>query len=396
MLQTNTDGSSPVDFDHCYRSGAYKEEHRAWRKTLRDFIEAEIIPYVEEWEEAGEFPRELYKKAGAIGLLGMGYPEEYGGTPVDDHMYSMVTSEEMARIGAGGVGASLLIHGIGLPPIIRYGSEEMKQRIAPAVLSGDKVICLAITEPSGGSDVANLQTRAELRGGHYVVNGAKMFITGGMRGDYFTTAVRTGGEGKKGISLLLIDGDSEGLTRTPLKKQGWLCSDTAALSFVDVKVPKENLIGAENDGFRGIVANFNGERIGMGTNCVAHARVCFEDALAWARLRETFGRRLADHQVIRHKFAEMARHIAATQAYLDQCVERVHNGETPIADLSLLKVQATRTLEFCAREASQIIGGASYMRGERVERIYREVRVNAIGGGSEEIMLDLAARQLGI
>jgi len=392
----SNDGSSPVDFDHYYRGPAYKEEHRAWGKTLRDFIEAEIMPYVEEWEEAGEFPRELYKKAGDIGLLGLGYPEEYGGTPVEDSMYSMVSSEEMARIGAGGVGASLLVHGIGLPPILAQGPDEMKKRVAPAVLAGDKVSCLAITEPSGGSDVARIKTRADLMGDHYIVNGSKMFITGGMRADFITTAVRTGGDGSRGISLLLIEGDREGISRTSLKKQGWLCSDTAALSFDNVKVPKENLIGEEGHGFAGIMYNFNSERIGMVTNCVAHARVCFEDALSWARLRETFGRRLADHQVIRHKFSEMARHIAVTQAYLDQCAARVQAGESPVADLSLLKVQATRTLEFCAREASQIIGGASYMRGERVERIYREVRVNAIGGGSEEIMLDLASRQLGI
>lgn len=390
------EGQSPIDFEHRYMGPHYSEEHHAWRKTIRDFLTKEVVPNVEEWEEAGEFPRELYKKAAAIGLLGMGYPEEYGGTPVEGHMFSMVTSEELARVGAGGVAASLMIHGIGLPPILAIGSEEMKQRVAPPVLAGDKVIALGITEPSGGSDVANLKTRAVLTGDHYVVNGSKMFITGGMRANYVTTAVRTGGEGHGGISLLLIETDLEGFSRTSLKKQGWLCSDTAALYFDNVRVPKENLIGEEGQGFAGIMYNFNGERIGMATSCVAHARVCFEDALAWARHRETFGKRLADHQVIRHKFAEMARKIGATQAYLEQCQTRVKEGETPVADLALLKVQATRTMEFCAREASQIMGGASYMRGERVERIYREVRVNAIGGGSEEIMRDLAARQLRI
>ncbi len=187
-----------------------------------------------------------------------------------------------------------------------------------------------------------------------------------------------------------------GFTRTPLKKQGWWSSDTAALYFDDVRVPVENLIGEENKGFIGIMLNFNNERIGLASSANAYARVCFEDALAWARERRTFGQRLADHQVIRHKFAEMARMIAATQAYLEQCVVRVQDGETPVADLSLLKVQATLTMEYCAREAMQIMGGAGYMRGSRVERLYREVRVNAIGGGSEEIMRDLAARQLGI
>lgn len=391
-----SEGESPIDFEHCYRGTKVTEEHNAWRKVVRDFLTTECEPHIEEWEEAGEFPRVLYKKAADIGMLGMGFPEEYGGTPVDDHTFSLITSEELARMGAGGLGSSLLIHSIGLPPILAIGSDELKQRIAPQVLSGDKVIALGITEPSGGSDVANLKTKATLVGDHYVVNGSKTFITGGMRANYVTTAVRTGGEGHGGISLLLMETDAEGYSRTSLKKQGWLCSDTATLYFDNVHVPKENLIGQEGQGFAGIMYNFNGERLGMVTNCVAHSRVCFEDALSWARHRETFGKRLADHQVIRHKFSEMARHILVTQAFLDQCQARVEAGDSPVAELALLKVQATRCMEFCAREASQIIGGASYMRGERVERIYREVRVNAIGGGSEEIMLDLAARQLRI
>ena len=396
MSEKFSGGQSPIDFDHRYQGPLYNEDHRAWRTTLRKFIEAEIMPHVNEWDEAGEFPRGLYRKAAAVGLIGIGYPAEYGGTPVNDPMYSIVTAEEMARIGAGGINASLMVHGIGLPPVLAIGSDAMKARIAPQVLAGEKIHALAITEPSGGSDVANIRTRAVRRGDHYVVNGSKMFITAGVRADYYTVAVRTGGEGAGGISLLLLEREMKGFTRTPLKKQGWWASDTAALYFDDVEVPAENLIGAENQGFIGIMRNFNGERIGMAAGANAYARVCFEDALAWARERKTFGKRLADHQVIRHKFAEMARKIFATQAWLEQCVVRVKAGETPVADLSLLKVQATLTMEYCAREAMQIMGGAGYMRGCRVERIYREVRVNAIGGGSEEIMRDLAARQLGI
>ncbi|MDE2012340.1 MAG: acyl-CoA dehydrogenase family protein [Alphaproteobacteria bacterium] len=393
-------GQSPIDFDHRYQSPLYTEDHRAWRETLRKFIEAEMMPHVNEWDEAGEFPRSLYKKAAAVGLIGLGYPAEYGGTPVSDPFYAIVTAEEMARLGAGGINASLLVHGIGLPPVLAIGSEEMKARVAPLVLAGEKIHALAITEPSGGSDVANIKTRAvrvkDSGGDHYVVNGSKMFITAGMRADFYTVAVRTGGEGAGGLSLLLLERDMKGFTRTPLKKQGWWASDTAALYFDDVQVPVANLIGAENQGFIGIMRNFNSERIGMAASANAFARVSFEDALAWARARYTFGQRLADHQVIRHKFAEMARKISATQAWLEQCAVRVKAGETPVADLSLLKVQATLTMEYCAREAMQIMGGAGYMRGCRVERIYREVRVNAIGGGSEEIMRDLAARQLGI
>jgi acyl-CoA dehydrogenase len=208
--------------------------------------------------------------------------------------------------------------------------------------------------------------------------------------------VRTGGAGAGGVSLLLIEADRKGVSRTALKKQGWWASDTASIFFDDVEVPVENLIGAENDGFAGIMINFNGERLGMASGATALARVCIEEAVAWAQARKTFGQRLADHQVIRHKIAQMVQRVNATTAYLEHCAWRVQNGERPVADLCLLKVQATETLDFCAREAMQILGGAGYMRGGRVERIYREVRVNAIGGGSEEIMRDLAARQLGL
>ncbi|MBR9862245.1 MAG: acyl-CoA dehydrogenase [Rhodobacteraceae bacterium] len=396
MARNFEDGQSPFDFDHRYHSPYYTEDHQAWRATLRAFVDKEIIPNVEEWEEAGEFPRDLYKKAADVGLLGAGYPEEYGGIALSDPFFQIVTAEEMARCSSGGVNASLLVHSIGLPPIMAVGSDEMKQRIAPQVLAGEKIQALAITEPSGGSDVSNLRTTAKRDGDHFVVNGSKMFITGGMRADYYTVAVRTGGDGAGGVSLLLIERDREGFTRTPLKKQGWWASDTAALYFDDVRVPVENLIGEENQGFVGIMRNFNNERLWMAASANALARVCLEDALAWARGRQTFGQRLADHQVIRHKFAEMARKINATQAYLEQCAFRVGAGEKPIADLSLLKVQSTLTMEFCAREAMQILGGAGYLRGCRIERIYREVRVMAIGGGSEEIMRDLAARQMGI
>lgn len=395
MAPSYENGENPFDFDHRYHGPHYTEDHHAWRAALRAFVDQEIMPHVDDWDEAGEFPRDLYKKAAAVGLLGLGYPAEYGGTPVDA-FFNIITSEELARIGAGGINASLMVHSIGLPPILATGSDEMKRRIAPAVLAGEKIHALAITEPSGGSDVANLKIRAVADGDDYIVNGSKMFITGGMRADYYTVAVRTGREGKDGVSLLLIERDRPGFTRTPLKKQGWWASDTAALYFDDVRVPKSNLIGEENRGFIGIMTNFNNERLGMAAGANAAARVCLEDALAWARDRMTFGKRLADHQVIRHKFAEMARKINATQAYLEQCALRVQAGERPVADLSLLKVQASQTMEFCAREAMQTLGGAGYMRGCRVERIYREVRVMAIGGGSEEIMRDLVARQMQI
>jgi acyl-CoA dehydrogenase len=373
----------------------FTEAHQAWRASLRRFIDREIAPFAAAWDEAGAIPKDLFLKAGAFGLLGAGFPEAYGGWSEGyDRFFGLVTSEELARVGAGGVSAALMIHSIGLPPILALGSEALKAEIAPPVLRGEIQISLAVTEPSGGSDVANLETRAAPVPGGYRVSGAKMFITGGMTSRYATTAVRTGEPGLAGVSLLLIDLEAEGVTRTPLAKQGWWASDTAALYFDNVFVPQDRLIGPENGGFAGIMANFNGERLGMAAGAAASARVCLEEAIAWAQERRTFGKRLADHQVIRHKIAAMLQRINATTAYLEHCAYRVQNGETPVADLCLLKVQATETLEFCAREASQILGGASYLRGSRVERIYREVRVNAIGGGSEEIMRDLAARQL--
>ena len=389
-----------LDFDGLRpRSPFVGESHALWRTQLRRFIDREIMPYAQDWDEAGAIPRELFLKAGEFCLLGAGFPVEYGGSgrgPDYDWHHGIITSEELGRVGAGGVTAALMIHGIGLPPILASGSEEMKARIAPDVLAGRQQISLAITEPDAGSDVANLQTRAERIGDHYRVNGSKLYITGGCTSHWLTTAVRTGGPGAGGISLLLIDANAKGVTRRNLAKQGWWASDTAEIFFEDVDVPVEHLIGPENGGFFGIMANFNGERLGMTAGALSAARACVEDAVAWARQRKTFGKRLADHQVIRHKIARMSQAIAASTTWLDQCAWRVSQGETPVADLCMLKVQATETLEMCAREASQILGGASYMRGSRIERIYREVRVNAIGGGSEEIMRDLAARQLGL
>ena len=356
------------------------------------------MPYAEDWDEAGEIPIELWPKAAAVGLLGMNYPEEYGGTKEGiDSWHGWITNEELARVGVGGVAASLMVHGIGLPPVINWGSEAMKQMVAPPVLAGEKFISLGITEPGGGSDVAQLATTAVRDGDHFIVNGSKTYITGGMRATWVSTAVRTGGEGARGVSMLLIPTDAEGFSRTALnRKQGWWASDTATLYFDNVRIPVENLIGEENQGFKVIMTNFNSERMFMAASMEALGRVCLEEAVEWARERKTFGKRLADHQVIRHKIAQMKQKLNATQAYIRVCYESFEAGNPNPGDIALLKVQASETMEFCAREAMQILGGIGYMRGNRVERIYREVRVNAIGGGSEEIMRDLAARQYGL
>lgn len=377
------------------RSPYYSETHEAVAQSVRRFVEREVAPNIDRWEVEGELPRSLHVAAAEVGILGLGYPEEFGGHSIGfDIFHGLTQTEELCRVGAGGLSASLMTHGIGLPPILAMGSTEMKQRIAPGVLAGKTLIALGITEPSGGSDVANLKTRAVDQGDHYVVSGSKTFITTGMRADYLTTAVRTGGDGAGGVSLLLVPMNAEGVSRTRLDKMGWRCSDTATIHFDDVVVTKENLIGSENAGFMGIMLNFNRERLGMAMSCCGFARVCLDEAVLWAQQRETFGRALVKHQSIRIKLADMARQIAATQAWVDLCAWQVQNSCGQPADFALLKVQATQMLERVARDAAQVLGGASYLTGSKVERIYREVRVNAIGGGSEEIMLDLAGRQM--
>lgn len=372
------------------------DEHQLFRRTVAEFVAKEITPFVNEWDEAEEFPRELYRKAGEVGIFGIGFAEEHGGLGSHDALLFAILSEELAQCGAGGVPASLFSNYIGAPPIQAAGTPETRAEILPGMLTGDVVCALAVTEPGGGSDVANLTTTAVADGDEYVVNGQKTFITSGMRADYVTTAVRTGPDGAAGLSLLAIPTDLPGFSATPLHKMGWWSSDTATLYFDDVRVPRRYLLGEENQGFGLIMLNFNYERLFMIAGMVGGSRVLFDEALAWARSRETFGRPLATRQVIRHKLVEMDRRINATRAWMAELCERVDRGEAPIAHLAECKVQASRTMEFCAREASQILGGASYLRGNPVERLYREVRVNAIGGGSEEIMIDLAARQLGI
>ncbi len=377
------------------KSPFYTAEHEAFRDVVRRFVEKEIAPFASAWDEAGEFPRALYAKAAEIGLLGLGFPEEFGGVPADQFM-KIVASQELARAGAGGVSASLMSHTIGAPPIARAARPEVKARVLPEILAGGKISALAITEPSGGSDVASLRTKAIRDGDHYVVSGEKTFITSGVRADYITVAVRTGGPGASGVSLLLIPGDTPGLTRTKLAKMGWWASDTATLHFDACRVPVENLIGEEGQGFRLIMHNFNSERMGMAAGCTAFARVCLDDAIAYARERQTFGKPLTQHQVIRHKLVDMAQRVAASQAMLELLAWRLEQGDNPVAEICMMKNQATQTMAYCASEAVQIFGGAGFMRGVRVERIYREVKVNAIGGGTEEIMKDLASRQMGL
>ena len=372
--------------------------------SVRRFTLERIAPHVAEWEAAGEVPRALHREAAALGLLGMGYPEPLGGTPASFALRNAVQVAMSRYAGSGGVMAALFSHNIGLPPILRHGSEALQQEVVPPVLRGERIAALAITEPGGGSDVAALRTRARREGDEFVVDGEKVFITSGLRADWITLAVRTGEPGTRGsggISMLVVPGDARGLARTRLDKMGWLCSDTAHLRFDGVRVPLSHLVGEEGAGFRMVMTNFNGERLAMSAMALGFAQACWDEALAWARERKAFGSALVDKQVIRHKLVDMQMRIRSTEAWLDAVTVLADEGKLEsdpdgVAQVCMLKNHATQAMQFCADQAVQILGGMGYMRGTKSERIYREVKVMMIGGGAEEIMKDLAARQLGL
>lgn len=375
----------------------------AMADTVRRFAEREIAPHAAAWDEAGEFPRALYTRAAGLGLLGLGYPEALGGTPASWRLRNAVTLALCRYGGSGGVMAGLFSHNIALPPVLRHGSPALQQEIITPVLRGEKIAALAITEPGGGSDVAALRTTARRDGGDYVIEGEKVFITSGVRADFLTVAVRTGeAKGPAGISLLVVPGDAAGLSRSLLQKMGWWCSDTAQLRFDNVRVPARYLIGEEGAGFRMVMGNFNGERLALAVAALGFAEACYDEALDWARQRKTFGAALVERQAVRHKLVDMQMRIASTRAWADALALRADAGDEVsgnpdwVAQVCLLKNHATQTMQFCADQAVQILGGMGYMRGTKSERIYREVKVMMIGGGAEDIMKDLAARQWGL
>lgn len=410
--------AEPLDLQGQF-SPFYGPQHRAWRQKCRDFVEAELLPHVDDWDEAGDFPdAELRQKAYAAGIYGAMWPAEYGGTPPEgsegnwrgswaairvDPFFDMIMWDELSRCGSGGLLASLFGGcGIGLPPVLMFGSQHLRDKIARDLITGRKSMCLCVTEPSGGSDVAAVRTTAE-RGsdGCWVVNGSKKWITGGMKADYFTVICRTDAKkgGHSGMSMLLLERSMPGITLRRMKTQGWWASQTTFIEFDGVRVPPENLIGREGDGFKYTMINFNHERFLMTAQALRFSRICLEEAIKFGRRRKTFGQRLIDHQVIRHKIADMARRIECTHRALENYCYQVRCGypdDKLGGYMAMLKVDGSKLMEFCAREASQIFGGQSFTRegsGGRVERIYREVRVMAIGGGSEEVMLNLAMNQ---
>jgi len=368
-------------------------EHQALRAEARRFAKTQIAPHAHEWEEACEFPRELYKKLGETGGLGIGYPEAYGGSG-GDLSHVLAAAEEMVIEGKSvGTVVGIGSHRIALPPILACGTEEQKQRFLPPVLRGEKIAALAITEPGGGSDVASITTRAVRDGDHYVVNGTKTFITSGCRADLVTTAVRTGGPGHGGVSLIVIERGTPGFSVSKkLQKMGWWASDTAELSFESCRVPAANLIGEENAGFVPIMMNFATERLLIAGNCVAIATLAHREAAAYAKERKAFGKALAGFQVTRHKLAEMATRIAAARALTNETLVRYLRGEAVASLAAMAKNTATDMCSYVCDEAVQIHGGFGYMREYVVERLFRDARLYPIGGGTREIMNEIICK----
>lgn len=372
-------------------------ERDALRKTVRAFAEREILPHVDEWERSGELPRSLHEAAGAAGLLGAQAPESVGGGG-GDGADAVIVCEELHYAGVpGGVFASLFTCGISTPHMIASGDRRLIDTYVRPTLQGKMIGSLAITEPGGGSDVGHLTTRAERDGDDFIINGAKTYITSGVRADYVVTAVRTGGPGAAGVSLIVVDKDTPGFTVSrKLEKMGWRSSDTAELSYVDVRVPAANLVGPENSGFLQIAGAFVAERVGLAAQAYASAQRCLDLTVQWCRDRETFGRPLISRQSVQNTLAEMARRIDVARVYTHHLVERELAGETNlIAEVCFAKNTAVEAGEWVANAGVQLFGGMGYMAESEIERQYRDMRIIGIGGGTTEILTSLAAKTLG-
>lgn len=373
------------------------EEHAALRAQVRRWAEREVAPHALDWEEAEEFPRALYASAAREGILGVSYPEALGGAG-GDLSHAVVAAEEMIVAGRSvGTCVGLGSHAIALPPILRMGTEAQQSRWVTPVLRGEAIAALAVTEPSGGSDVAALRTRAVREGDHYVLQGAKTFITSGARADFVTVAVRTGEAGHGGVSLIVVERGTPGFSvGRKLKKMGWWASDTAELFFDDCRVPAANLLGDEGSGFIAIMQNFVSERVFLAAQCVAIASLALAESVRYAQERRAFGRPLSGFQVTRHKLADMTSRLAAARALTGEVVQRALRGDDDAPALAAMaKNTATDMCLAVCDEAVQVHGGYGYMREYVVERLYRDARLFPIGGGTREIMNEIIAKTMG-
>ena len=373
----------------------FTEAHNLFRTSFRDFLEKEVRPNVEQWEKDGELPRSIYQKFGEMGFFGMSLPEEYGGTGLDK-WYNVIFDEEIARMNSGGFGASIGAHPLlTLTHLNTEGNEDQKQRYLVPGIKGEKVGCLAITEPFGGSDVAAVRTTAIKKGAHYIVNGSKTFITNGVLSDYIIAVVKTEPSlGAKGISLLIIDRDTPGLSATKLDKLGWRASDTGEIAFDEVKVPAENLLGVENQGFFYIMEHFVSERLSLAVGAYSSAAYALELALQYLSEREAFGKKLNKFQVLRHRVAQMSAEIEMNKAFVYSLYRRYQDGEYCVKEASMAKLLGTQLADRVITQCLQMFGGYGFMEDYPLARMFRDARLGQIGGGTSEIMCEIIAKMI--
>jgi acyl-CoA dehydrogenase len=372
----------------------WDDTHLALKQSVDRWVHDTMTPFTADWEAAKAFPIALYGQAAEAGLLGVGYPEEYGGSG-GDIFHALIVCEALIRGGSPGTAAGVCSHSIALPPILAFGTQAQKLRFVPPVLSGQKIAALGITEPGAGSDVAGIRTRAVLDGDHYIVNGAKTFITSGSRADLVTTLVRTGPDRHGGLTLLVIERGTPGFsTGAPLQKMGWEASDTAELFFEDCRVPIENRLGDEGQGFLGIMVNFVAERLTLAASCVAIAQLALDRTLVYVDQREAFGRTLAGFQVTRHKLAEMATRTEAARSFVSVVAEAHRREQDVTTTVAMAKNTAADACSFVTDAAVQLHGGMGYMRESLVEQLYRDARLYPIGGGTTEIMRELISKRM--
>lgn len=368
--------------------------HLMLRETCRKFAEREIAPHAFAWEEAGSFPRELYVKAAQAGILGVGFPEEYGGAG-GQALHSVMVVEGLLRGGSTGVLVGLTSLGIGLPPIVQSGDEALIERFVRPVLAGEKIAALAITEPGTGSDVAGVRTTATRDGDDYILNGAKLYITSGVRADVLSVLARTSPDPHQGLTFFVVERGTPGLSVSrALKKTGWWASDTAELSFEDVRVPARNRLGEEGSGFVTLMRNFQTERLALAAIGCATAQLALEEAARYVKERKAFGRPIVNFQVTRHKLAEMATQITAATTLTYQVASRMDQGEYLVSEVSMAKNLAAKTAVDVCYEAVQLFGGMGYMRESLVERLSRDARLLPIGGGTQEVMKEIISKNL--
>jgi alkylation response protein AidB-like acyl-CoA dehydrogenase len=375
----------------------FTDEHEALRESIRSFAIKELAPHAAEWEET-TFPDSVFRRMGELGLLGLDKPEEYGGQG-GDYFSAMVLAEEMSNANCGGLSMGIAVQtDMAMPPILAFGTEEQKRAWAEPAIKGEKILCLGITEPDAGSDVAGIKTRAVKDGEEYVINGSKTYITNGHRADVIVLVTKTDPDaGYDGFTLFLVPMDAPGVIREKkLEKMGMHASDTALLAFQDVRVPESAVLGEVGRGFYHIMWELQGERMIGAAGCVAGAQKCFEHTLTYAKEREAFGKAIGHFQVIRHKFAEMATKIESARQLVYVTAWRFANGEYPVREISMAKLHSARIACEVADECIQIHGGAGYMREYNVERVWRDMRLNRIGAGTDEIMLEVIGRSYGL